>query len=110
MVEAEIGSYKDHKLAIEYPNSARPEIAERAARIGWQDIPAQWIRNADHDKAEKSFFRINQGGTKIDATERRILNARRAATALSARAILRVWSETHEARANRRVRSRTEAA
>lgn len=89
LVEAVVGSYRDHQLAIEYPQNSRPEIAERAARIGWQDIPAQWIRNADHDKAEKSFFRINQGGTKIDPTERRILNARRSATALSARAILR---------------------
>lgn len=89
LVEASVGSFRDHQLASEYPQGARPDIAERAARIGWQDIPAQWIRNADHDKAEKSFFRINQGGTKIDPTERRILNARRSATALSARAILR---------------------
>ncbi len=89
LVAAAVGSYRDHELAIEYPQNSRPDIAERAARIGWQDIPAQWIRNADHDKAEKSFFRINQGGTKIDPTERRILNARRSATALSARAILR---------------------
>jgi hypothetical protein len=89
LVKASVGSYRDHQLAIEYPDNARADIAERAARIGWQDIPAQWIRNADHDKAEKSFFRINQGGTKIDPTERRILAARRSATALAARAILR---------------------
>ena len=89
LVKEAVGSYQDHQLAAEYPNRERPDINERAARIGWQDIPAQWIRNADHDKAEKSFFRINQGGTKIDPTERRILNARRSPTALSARAILR---------------------
>ena len=89
LVKEAVGSYKDHQFAIEYPGNARADVAERAARIGWQDIPAQWIRNADHDKAEKSFFRINQGGTKIDPTERRILNARRSATALAARAILR---------------------
>jgi hypothetical protein len=84
-----VGSYRDHELAIEYPGNARPDIAERATRLGWQEIPAQWIRKADHDKAEKSFFRINQGGTKIDPTEARILNGRRSATALAARAILR---------------------
>ncbi|MBZ9806937.1 MULTISPECIES: HNH endonuclease family protein [unclassified Mesorhizobium] len=89
LVALSIGSYADHKMAIEYPQNSRPDIAERAARIGWQEIPAQWIRNADHDKAEKAFFRINQGGTKIDATERRILAARRSSTALAARAILR---------------------
>ncbi|QQP88616.1 DUF262 domain-containing protein [Skermanella sp. TT6] len=89
LVNAEVGSFRDHQFAIDFPDRSRPDIAERAARIGWQEIPAQWIRNADHDKAEKSFFRINQGGTKIDPTERRILNARGSATALAARAILR---------------------
>jgi hypothetical protein len=95
LIETGVGSYRDHKLAIEFPNTARPDITERAARIGWQEIPAQWIRNADHDKAEKSFFRINQGGTKIDPTERRILSARRSATALAARAILRGGTGHH---------------
>ncbi len=89
LVQTSVGSYEDHRLAIDFPTRARADIAERAPRIGWQDIPAQWIRNADHDKAEKSFFRINQGGTKIDPTERKILNARKSATALSTRAILR---------------------
>lgn len=89
LVEEAVGSYRDHKLAIEYPDGARVDVAQRAARIGWQDIPAQWIRNADHDKAEKSFFRINQGGTAITSIEARILNARRAAPALASRAILR---------------------
>lgn len=89
LVNDTVGAYRDHELAIEYPNNARPDIRERAARIGWQEIPAQWIRNADHDKAEKSFFRINQGGTKIDPTEARILAARKSATALAARAIMR---------------------
>jgi hypothetical protein len=89
LVNSIVGSYRDHELAIEYPERARPDVASRANRLGWQEIPAQWIRNADHDKAEKSFFRINQGGTKIDPTEARILGARRSATALAARAILR---------------------
>jgi hypothetical protein len=89
LVEASIGSYGDHRRAIESPTEARPEIAERAPRLGWQKIPAQWIRNPDHEKAEKSFFRINQGGTPIDPTEARILNARRSAIALASRAVLR---------------------
>ncbi|MEY9560598.1 DUF262 domain-containing protein [Sinorhizobium fredii] len=89
LVAAAIGSYQDHKMAIDYPENARADVAERAQRIGWQQIQVQWIRNADHDKAEKSFFRINQGGTKIDAVEQRILKARGSANALSARAIMR---------------------
>lgn len=89
LIKVAIGSYSDHKIAIDYPQNSRPDVVERAARIGWLDIPAQWIRNADHDKAEKAFFRINQGGMKIDVTERRILSARKSATALAARSILR---------------------
>lgn len=89
LVAATIGSYQDHRMAIDYPQNARPDIAERAQRIGWQEVQAQWIRNADHDKAEKSFFRINQGGTKIDAVEQRILKARGSASALSARSVIR---------------------
>lgn len=92
LVAASVGSYRDHKIALEYPDRVSADIAERAGRIGWQNIPAQWIQTHDHDRAEKSFFRINQGGTKIDPTERRILNARGSATALSSRAILRAGS------------------
>lgn len=89
LVKLAVGSYQDHKMALDYPNHARADVAQRASRIAWQYIPAQWIRNADHDKAEKAFFRINQGGTKIDQTEKRILSARRSPVALAARAILR---------------------
>lgn len=89
LIAASAGSYQDHKMAIDFPHNARADVADRAQRIGWQEIQAQWIRNADHEKAEKSFFRINQGGTKIDAVEQRILKARGSANALSARAIMR---------------------
>jgi hypothetical protein len=92
LVNEQIGSYRDHKLALERPDKVLPAIAERASRIGWQNIPAQWIQTPDHERAEKSFFRINQGGTKIDPTERRIINARSSATALASRAILRAGS------------------
>jgi hypothetical protein len=89
LVKTQIGSYQDHKIAAEFPQNSPPELAARAARIPWWPIQVQWIQNADHDKAEKAFIRINQGGTKIDATEQRIINARRSATALATRAILR---------------------
>lgn len=89
LVKESVGSYRDHKIALEYPDKVKPDVAERAGRIGWLNIPAQWIQTHDHDRAEKSFFRINQGGTKIDPTERRIINARGSATALASRAILR---------------------
>lgn len=89
IINGSIGSYREHKDANERPERAKPEVLERAQRLGWQNIDVQWIRSADHDRAEKSFFRINQGGTKIDATEQRILLARTSATALASRSILR---------------------
>jgi 5-methylcytosine-specific restriction endonuclease McrA len=85
LVNDAVGTYAEHKAE----NPATPEIASRAKLIAWQEIQAQWIKNADARSAEDSFFRINQGGTTIDATESRILNARGSATALAARAILR---------------------
>ncbi len=89
LVHTTIGSYEDHRTANESPTNKPAEMVERANRIGWINIPTQWIRNSDHEKAEKAFFRINQGGTKLDATERRLLISRDSPTALSARAILR---------------------
>jgi len=89
LVEQEIGSYADHKKAIDAPDAVRADIATRAPRLGWQNIDAQWIRNADLDKAEKAFFRVNKGGTKIDPKEQLILSSRKTPSALSARAILR---------------------
>lgn len=89
LIHAGIGSYEDHKIAGEHPANFSPELVDRASRIAWHPLPVQWIRDVDHDKAEKAFFRINQGGTKIDSTEHRILVARKSASALAARAILR---------------------
>lgn len=89
LVRSMIGSYAEHKVALEYPDNAKPELADRAKLMGWAEVPAQWIRNASHDKAEKAFFRINQGGTKIDKTEKTILAARKSAAGMAARAILR---------------------
>lgn len=84
-----VGSYAEHKIALEFPDTAKKEVADRAKVMGWAEVPAQWIRNASHDKAEKAFFRINQGGTKIDRTEKLILAARRSAPGMAARAIIR---------------------
>lgn len=89
IVHGSIGSYEDHRTAIESPANKPVDVVDRAARIGWINIPTQWIRNSDHEKAEKAFFRINQGGTKLDSTEEILLYARESPTALASRAILR---------------------
>lgn len=89
LIASAVGSYDEYELAREHPKRVREDIAERVTQFAWKAIPVQWIEKADHEKAEKAFFRINQGGTKIDAVERRILLARRSAAAMAARAILR---------------------
>jgi hypothetical protein len=89
LVNSTVGSYRTHRDAIDNPDRADPSVRERAQRMGWQNIEVQWIRTQDAERAEKSFFRINQGGERINETEQRILKARRSAPALTSRAILR---------------------
>jgi hypothetical protein len=89
IVKAKVGSYRDHQLAARFPASADQNILARASTFAFRNIEIQWIRNASVQQAKDSFFRINQGGVKIDAIETRILRANNSAVAISARAISR---------------------
>lgn len=89
LINEEIGSYAEHKSAIEHPDRSRPEVLLRAKRLGSLSLQLQWILNADATKAEASFFKINQAATPIDPTELRILRARRSANAIASRVIMR---------------------
>lgn len=89
LIDLTIGSYRDHVLAGEHPDRAKPEILQRAKRLASLAFDLQWIRNTDSDKAENSFFKINQAATPIDPTELRIIRARKAANAIAARIITR---------------------
>ena len=89
MVEEKIGSYSDHRLAAQDPTRADPKKVARMARLSIKGIEVQWVMNASVDQARDAFFRINQGGTKIDPVETRILRANNSAIAISARAISR---------------------
>jgi len=88
LVEAKIGSYADHKKAVLNPSGAKPDILERAKQFGSLSLNLQWVLG-NADKAEESFFKINQLPVPIDATEMRILKGRKKANALAARAIMR---------------------
>ena len=89
LINASIGSYDDHVYAGEHPERAKPDVLQRAKRLASLGLDLQWIRNTDSDKAENSFFRINQAATPIDPTELRIIRARRAPNAIAARVITR---------------------
>jgi len=89
LVHGKIGSYEEHLAAAQFPGAAKPEVLKRATQFPFRSIDVQWIRNASVDQARDAFFRINQGGTEIEATETRILRAKSSPLALSSRAISR---------------------
>jgi hypothetical protein len=62
-------------------------MQQRLGNLGDNSIIAQWVPATDAATAEKSFFKINQAATPIDATESRILKSRRSASAIASRAI-----------------------
>ncbi|MCW5738090.1 MAG: DUF262 domain-containing protein [Enhydrobacter sp.] len=82
-------SYEEHKLAGDYPSTTDAATLARAVKFSFRGIELQWIENASVQQATAAFFRINQGGTRIDPTEMRILRAKNSALAISTRAIAR---------------------
>jgi hypothetical protein len=89
LIGATIGTYEEHKKAIQYPESSKPEVKQRAIRLGSVSIDVQWVPTTDLKRAEAAFFKINQAVTQIDPTELRILNARFSPPAIAARVIMR---------------------
>lgn len=88
LVEKTIGSYRDHKLAIEDPEKASPELVARARRLGSLALQLQWVRG-DAEKAEDSFIRINQQAAIITPEEMELLKSRRQPRTIAARAVIR---------------------
>ena len=88
MINKEIGSYKDHQFAIKHPDRIKDEIVASAKLLGQVSVTLQWL-TGDSERAEASFFKINQEAVPIDRTELRLLRARRKPSALAARAIIR---------------------
>lgn len=101
LIKRKLGSFQEHKFAIQFPEKSKPEIVDRARRLGAQAVQLQWVQG-DASKAEASFFKINQSATPIDKTELRLLKSRTHPNALAARAIVRsgtghkYWSRFEE--------------
>jgi len=87
LVNKEIGSYAEYLAARSNPDGAPEKLRKRLSNLSVNHIIAQWVPATDPKSAEASFFKINQAATPIDATEKRILKARRSASAIAARAI-----------------------
>lgn len=83
-----IGSYEDHKRAMEDPDAYGPDIVARARRLGSLALQLQWVRG-DSEKAEDSFIRINQQAAIITPQEMELIKSRREPSTIAARAIIR---------------------
>jgi hypothetical protein len=88
MIRKAVGTYEDHKLAVQIPEKFKPETLVRAKRLATLALQLQWVKG-DASKAEASFFKINQQAAPIDPTELKLLKARKSPNAMAARAIIR---------------------
>lgn len=88
LVEAEVGSYKDHVAAAINPEKYGPDIVARSRGLGSRVLTLQWVRG-DAIKAEASFVRINQQAATITPQELQLIEGRRLPNVMAARAIIR---------------------
>lgn len=87
LINNKIGSFSDINTASNENNSPREQI-RKATNIAVNAIQIQWVPG-DAQKAENSFFKINQKASKIAATEILLLESRKKPNCISARAIIR---------------------
>lgn len=90
-IEKEISSYKEYQHAIKFPDKANVIILDKAKRLASLAIQLQWVKG-NAEKAEQSFFKINQHAAPINDTELRLLKSRKKPNAIAARAIIRSGS------------------
>jgi Protein of unknown function DUF262/HNH endonuclease len=88
LIRKKIGSYSDHKLAIQYPDKVTPEIVARSKALGTLSLQLQWVEG-DSQNAELSFRKINEQGVPINPTEKKILNARTKPIGYASRAVIK---------------------
>lgn len=88
LVKKKIGKYKDHIWAINNPTKAEPEMLKTAERLPNLTLSLQWVKG-NADKAEDSFFKINEEAAPINETERTLLKSRNKPNTIAARAIIR---------------------
>ena len=80
IIRKRVGSYADFKLALTNPEKVDSKVVDRAKRLGALAIPLQWVEG-DANKAENSFFKINQQASPINPTELIFLKSRKNRTA-----------------------------
>lgn len=87
LIEDKIGSFELYRAGLEYAGVVTDEQRTRISNLSVCHFVAQWVPASTKDAAEKSYFKINDSGTPLEPTERRILQSRNSANAIAARAI-----------------------
>jgi len=88
LIAESVGSYQELNLSLRNSDTAPKERIRLARNLSAFAINLQWVVGGA-DKAESSFFRINQQATPIDPTELDLIKARHKPNALAARAFIR---------------------
>ncbi|MDT9680648.1 DUF262 domain-containing protein [Streptomyces sp. TRM76323] len=88
LIQDSVGSFSELKTALQNPDTTSGEKLRLARNLSAFALQLQWV-NGEAEKAESSFFRINQQATPIDPTELDMIKARRKPNALAARAFIR---------------------
>ncbi len=92
LVAKSIGSYAQYQ-AFKNNRAAAPEdMQKRLSNLADNSFIAQWVTATDAKSAEESFFKINQQGTPIEPTERRLIRSRQSASAIASRSITHAGS------------------
>jgi hypothetical protein len=100
IINSTIGSYLELRELIQKSSNDMLKN-NRAKSLGSLALQLQWVEG-NSQKAEESFFRINQQGIPISITEIKLIKARTSANGLAARAIVRsgkghnYWSKFSE--------------
>lgn len=88
LIKKKVGLFSDYELAIHHPEKVTEEIAAKAKFLGAIPLQLQWV-DGNAERAEQSFFKINQQAVSINKTELKLLKSRRKPSGVATRAIIR---------------------
>jgi len=87
LIDEKIGSFA--KLEYAMTNKSKDfELDKRANTLWGRNIILQWV-NGGTEKAESSFFKINESASPINETEKKLLKSRKQPNCIAARAIIK---------------------
>lgn len=92
LVEKAVGAYAKYQAFRNNRAAAPLDMQKRLSNLADNSFVAQWVTTSDVKTAEDSFFKINQQGTPIEPTERRLIRSRDSASAIASRSITHAGS------------------